>query len=94
MMNEADFRKAYLSEFRHCKKLALTKAEFAMIGIIKKTGFLSAPELSKSAKVSVRSASTQLKRLMDKGYLQRVNVTDPTGGRMYEYSLPRYLRGE
>ena len=92
-MNENDFRKAYVEKYSQCKN-ALTGSEYALLLHVKRYKHVTALRVSGVTFISVQCAGTRLKKLADKGYLQRVNVTDPTGGRMFEYSLPRYLRGE
>ena len=42
---------------------------------------------------SIPSASIQLKRLYDMGYLQRTDHGDPTGGSEYVYTLQKGLEG-
>lgn len=92
MFHEGSFRQAYLKNFNRSKYLAISNAEFKLLQFIELNKVTDATELAHAFQKSVQQTSTQLKRLLDKGYLVRKDITDPSGGRLFEYSIPSYLR--
>jgi len=56
------------------------------MGIVSGKGCLTAPELAGIKNVSIQAASTTLYRLWRVGYLNRDEIGDPTGGKMFVYT--------
>lgn len=57
-----------------------------VIHYIKQFGPLGASEIALGFCISVQSANGILSACKSKGFLNRINVGDPTGGSMFEYT--------
>ena len=93
---EAEFRKAFIGNFEKALALSLTRHESEIVETIiyleRQSSIGSSREIARLHGAAVVTISTQLKRLYDKGYLNRKRVADPTGGIMYEYAVRPDLR--
>lgn len=88
-MSKADLDLVYIAIHREdeIRKYFLTVNQNNLLWLIAKRDKITANELSKIFDESIQNASTKLQTLYKKGYLNRKNIGDPTGGNMYEYSL-------
>lgn len=69
------------------KKLQLTERQRKIVLLISDGDFWNSEKIADAFGISIQSASVQLNSLVRKGYLDRENVGDPSGGKMYQYRI-------
>lgn len=75
------------------KELSLSKGQVEIISWLNRSQATSA-DLSEMQGISIQNASQQLKSLYKKGYLERFELKDPTGGYIFEYTANSELFNE
>jgi|GEM_PF-3838049 len=77
--------------FFHCPEhkihaMKISASEREILAYIKRTNGTTSVNVADVFSISIPSASTRLKRLLEKGYLKRVEVLAKTGGLEYIYA--------
>lgn len=75
-------------------KIALSDHQAAVLGFVIVLGKAGSKEVAERFKAPLAAAGNVLVKLMRKGYLDRVNRGDPTGGALYSYRLAAALSSE
>ena len=68
------------------EKYILTPSQLSTVRSVAKGTIRTSTDFAELNGTTIQNASMQLKTLFNKGYLDRIEVGDPTGGTMYEYS--------
>jgi len=66
--------------------MKISGREREILGYVRRTHGVSSKDVADVYGVSVQNASTTLKRLLEKGYLKRVEILATTGGLEYIYA--------
>lgn len=77
-------------QFNHwdeCKELSLSVNQIDLLILVRGCQTMRSGWLAEYRNISIQSASGSLTRLYRRGYLQREEEADPTGGRIYVYRL-------
>ena len=76
------------------RRLTLSDYQINLVRLVQKQGFgLTTEALSYEYNITTQNASSQLRKLWERGYLNRVNVGDGTGGTVYKYTLSAAVEG-
>ncbi|WP_199449544.1 winged helix-turn-helix transcriptional regulator [Vibrio harveyi] len=65
----------------------MTKSEKELLELLKAKGKVATSEVSKELDISSQNASTRLKNIFKKGYVQRVEEVAESGGKEFIYKL-------
>jgi DNA-binding MarR family transcriptional regulator len=87
-----DIRAMMLNNKDQIDRLRISDLERSMFNYIDGFECVHAVEIAKRFNISIQNASTRLKRLFDKGYLVRVELSSPTGGVEYQYHTRGFKR--
>lgn len=63
-----------------------TERQVQLIRFVNGGSEVTGPEVAKHFEITLSGASAQLKALCGKGFLSRVDVGDPTGGNLFQYT--------
>lgn len=85
-------RRVFFRERQYVEDLRLTNQEYEYLKHIAARGYAYSSDLEHVFSVSVQAANVVLSRLLRKGYVTRTNVGDPSGGKMFKYTLAEELR--
>lgn len=80
-------RELYMQRPALMASLKITEREGAIIHFVRKERKATAAQVADEFGISIQNASTSLKRLYEKGYLSRGELTHETGGIEYSYSF-------
>lgn len=88
VMIEAKFRRLMLVVPESVRQSILSDREIEIVKYVERKGpKVTTRDAADAFYCSTSSMSVQMSKLIDKGYLYRVKMADPTGGKMYAYSV-------
>lgn len=85
MSKDIDIMKIAFNNYVKLRELSISKRQFEIISRLNGK-FATSRDISEHYDICVQNASQQLKNLFSKGYLTRVEIDDPTGGYLFEYT--------
>jgi len=86
-MKTNKLRKTFLNNPQKVRGILLTDYQMSILDLISNNeGDSDSKWLMSVLSISITNATTQLRKLWEKGYLTRVETKDPTGGILYKYS--------
>jgi len=88
-MKKSDIRKIILRNQPLVKFLMLTERQVNIIILTRDRGKVTSSVVAWFFKISIQNASTQLKRITEKGYLRKTETISKSGGieYIYEYGI-------
>lgn len=94
MITKIQVMKFIYNNYQLTKDLSLSKRQVELISHLKHRQATSR-DIANRYCICVQNASQQLNNLYRKGYLERLEIEDKTGGYMFEYtSNPKLFKGE
>ena len=89
-MTDIELMRVALENYKKLRDLSISKRQFELVQYLNsKTA--NSRDIADKYESSVQNASQQLNNLYRKGYLVREEVSDLTGGYMYEYTSNPFL---
>jgi len=93
MSTDIEVMKIAFNNYRKLRELSISKRQFDLINQLKRTQATSR-DIAEMYGICVQNASQQLKNLYAKGYLERYELEDKTGGYLFEYTANMELFDE
>jgi len=93
MSSDIEVMKIAFNNYKKLKELSISKRQFELINQLKRTQATSR-DIADMYDICVQNASQQLKNLFTKGYLERIEIEDKTGGYLFEYTANMELFDE
>lgn len=84
-MSAVEYMLKILKNRDYYKKFLISQRQVDIVNFIVESGSVSSVDVANKFNVSIQSASTQLKKLKDIGYLCRRELVQESGGSEYEY---------
>ena len=85
MITDIEAMKFIYNNYELARELSLSKRQVELISYLKRSQATSR-DVADMYNICVQNASQQLNNLFKKGYLDRVEIEDKTGGYMFEYT--------
>lgn len=89
-MTDIELMRVALNNYKKLRDLSISKRQHEIVQYLKGKKVCSR-DMAEKYESSVQNASQQLNNLYRKGYLVREEISDPTGGYMYEYTSNPFL---
>jgi len=86
-MTKDEMRLVLMNNREDVLELMPSLREIQIMRMVERHKFAFSSDVSLWFDISLQNASTQLRKLHQKGYLSRMEITDPTGGTIFKYNM-------
>ena len=85
-MNKNEIKVFIVENKKELNDLMVSQHQIDVINFVKSKKFVFSGDVAEKFSLSIQSASTTLKNLLNKGYLKRDEMTAASGGKEFQWS--------